>query len=257
MKREYTDEELLREAGEILAEERLAEFERRMEEEHRFSPRFERRRKKLLGESSGPRTAAGRRWSVRTAAILAALAFLSVAAIAAGPVYERISRTRTAIGRLDDGRVEVTAERIENDERIETGREPTYLPEGYEELYREGDRHIYYACPNENRSVIDFERVPFEEGTVFYDEAGGLLAERTEPVPVGPYDGLILYIDASEENVGESANVIWWDSVFMYRVSAFVTDPPDSSAYIRPTVPLPTEELLKVARSAAGDPGCE
>ena len=258
MKHTYTDEELLREAGEILAEGQLAEFERRMEEEpgHRYSARFERRRKKLFAKSaraeSRGASATGRRWSVRTAAILAALAFLSVTAIAAGPIVDMI-RTRTTAKRLDDGRFEVTVERNGDEDWIEIGTEPTYLPEGYEELYREGEGHIYYARPNESRSVIEFERQPFGEGTVYYDENGTILSDRTEPVQVGPYEGVILYADNAGENDGESANVIWWDSVYMYRVSAFVTDPPDPSAYIRPTVPLPVEELLKVAESVCGD----
>lgn len=256
-KREYTDEELMREAGEILEDARLAEFENRMGQEHAFSARFERRRKKLL--AGNPRTAStraattGRRWSVRSAAILAAAVLLSVTAVAVGPIAELI-RTRMTAARLDDGRFEVTVERYGDEDWIETGTEPTYLPEGYEELYRDGENHIFYARPNERWSVIDFERLPFGEGTVYYDEDGTILSERTESVRVGPYEGVILYTDNAEDNVGESANVIWWDSVYMYRVSAFVTDPPDPSAYIQPTVPLPVEELLKVAESVAVEP---
>ena len=66
MKQEYryTDEELLHEAGAILAEGRLAEFEKNMGEEHAFSPRFERKARKLLANSGAGRPApSGRRWT--------------------------------------------------------------------------------------------------------------------------------------------------------------------------------------------------
>jgi hypothetical protein len=258
----YTDDGLMRAAGAILADERLAAFEGRMDEEHRFSPRSERRLRKILNKTERQaasdlrgRANTGRRWSVRGAAVVAALVFLSVAAIAAGPVIGMI-RTRTTIEKLKNGTYQVTVEQGDDAEAVTVGGEPTYLPEGYEELWREGEEgsHVFYARPKVNSSVIDFEWMTWEEGTVRFNGEDARGIKRTEPVQVGPYEGVLLYYDEPGVNVGGKAAVVWWDSARMYRVSAYITDPPDPSTYVEPTAPLPVEELLKVAESVTAAP---
>ncbi len=262
MKRLYTDEELLREAGEILAEGQLAEFERRMEEpEHRYSARFERRRKKLFAKSaraeSRGTSASGRRWSVRTAAILAALAFLSVTAIAAGPVIELI-RTRTTAIRQENGQFVMTVERNEDAGWIEMGGEPTYLPEGYEEVRRnETDfaLEIGYSRPDGCWSAIEFKRFESSGGTYMYgtDEDQPKTSVVTEAVQIGPYEGIMQTVDWADENVGKGGFLFWSDGRYFYELHAIITDPPEDSALVYRPIPLPVEELLKVAESVCGD----
>ncbi|MBQ3708372.1 MAG: DUF4367 domain-containing protein [Clostridia bacterium] len=264
-KQTYTDDELMRAAGEILADERLAAFERYMDEEHRFSPRFERRRKKLFtksgrGDRAAKPAATGRRWSVRTAAILAALAFLSVTAIAAGPIVDMI-RTRTTAKRLDDGRFEVTVERNGDEDWIECGGEPTYLPEGYEEDIRSEiddprapHLTILYQRKGGCYSEIEFERFIWESGTFGYGDEDGSEVE-TENVKIGPYEGIIQTVDwAGGGEYGKTAFIIWSDGKYLYELSAFVTAPPEDSILEYRLIPLAVEELLKVAESVTAEP---
>ncbi len=265
MKREYTDEELMREAGEILADARLADFEKRMEEEHVFSARSMRRfRRQTSGRGSRRSTEkpagrpAGRRWSVRGAAILAAAVFLSVAAVAVGPVIELI-RTRTTAIRQENGQFVMTVERNEDADWIETGTEPTYLPEGYEEVRRnETDfvLEIGYSRPDGCRSAIEFKRFESSGGTYMYgtDEDQPKTSVVTEAVQIGPYEGIMQTVDWADENVGKGGFLYWSDGRYFYELHAIITDPPEDSALAYRPIPVPVEELLKVAESVSKDP---
>jgi hypothetical protein len=262
-KQTYTDDELMRAAGEILADERLAAFERYMDEEHRFSPRFERRRKKLFtksgrGDRAAKPAATGRRWSVRTAAILAALAFLSVTTIAAGPIVDMI-RTRTTAKRQEDGRFVMTVEQSDEAEAVTAGGKPTYLPEGYEEGRRNDygfALEIWYDRLDGCYSSIGFSRFEQFGGTYGYgsDEEQPMIEVDTESVTIGPYEGILQTVHWADENIGNTAFIFWSDGKYFYELHAIVTDPPEDSMLEYRPIPVPVEELLKVAESVTAEP---
>ena len=246
---------LLRAAGELLAEEELERFDGMNVEEHVFSRRSLRRLAKIgAGEERGD--AGVRRIRLRAALAVGILAALSVTAAAAGPLLW----ARTTVERAEDGLTPskwlVSVEAGEIGEEAGRG-EPSWLPEGYEESLRE-DRdeltsHVIYLRTDGCYSSIEFERVPWDPAnTVAYGNGNDGTDVRLEPVSVGPYEGVLMTVDWADGNVGETAYVLWSDGAAMYRVSAIVTDPPEGSALEFPPVPLPIEELFRVAESVCG-----
>ena len=139
------DEEIMKEAGRLLADERLAEFDRLAaepsaadteEEKHVFSSRFGRKKDKLFRKTAenGRRAPTANRKALRAALICAAaLLIMSVTAAAVPPVRDMILETRTRIVSRWSGdsvlRLNVETDVIPD---IEPTGEPTYLPEGYE-----------------------------------------------------------------------------------------------------------------------------
>ena len=251
MKREYTDEELMREAGEILADARLADFEKRMEEEHVFSARSMRRfRRQVSGRGSRRSTAgktagksAGKRWSVRGAAILAAAVFLSVAAVALGPGRGAFARTFVKVD--SPKRFEFSFIKNANPETAEkaVSDRPLYLPPRYV-VWQDNSMNdlvlLLYGTGENEGNWISYHRFDLRVGEEEY--LGGAqhnsseLDIRHETVYVGSYEGMFIY-GITKDGRETNYSLYWVDSEYRYALhSSSVTK----------------EELLHIAGSIYG-----
>ena len=259
------DEGVMEKAGEYLADERLKAFDEMNEEEQVFSGRFEEKKEKLFRRAAGssPRGRITGRKALRIIAVCAAAVLLMTVSVMAVPPVR---------GVLDGFRTRVTAHQEEDDQNhysltVETdggpfvivGGEPTYVPEGYELTTKNEDGSclvMNYTNSGEWQGKVHlnilFERTMireenFEPGFVYK----GVESEAAS-VRIGIYEGGLVRFRSTEgadsDDWAEFTKLVWSDSCYLYELQA-TTKAGGSS----PVIPLPYEELLRMAESVSHD----
>ena len=258
-------------AGKRLAEKRVERFEGWNGEEHAYSARFERRKEALFRRArrkDGAKGIPGKRTALRIVCIsAAALVFMTAAAAAVPPIRELVfsGRTRTVPDRTTDRAVHMTIEVNEEAAYIETGSEPTYIPEGWtlaykNEAYPPAVIFQYEYRTGENAGTngptgmpITLQRIPFDPSdpqmSIGYGE--GLVSMETDSVMIGDYEGTRVRTVWNRGNV--ETHLCWSDGFYRYYLEAATEVIPGSFMEGRFTA-VPYEELYRMALSVSKDP---
>ena len=227
------DETLLRAAGELIAARRLERFDEWNARERVFSPRAGKRLARLAKKERRRAGRSGsRRWSLRTAAAVAVLVFLSVTAISAGPVREALVKAKIDVNE-DRVRIEYRPDFIRDGESEMAI--PTYIPDGYALSgkldCKEYDAQFYdeiYEC--EGTYVLSGEHYKWvpsgwfeircfkldeEDGVTFYygiQDEGELYSIR-----VGDYEGHVQYCQGAPYAI-KYTFLMWSDGIYFYSI---------------------------------------
>ena len=274
MKDNY-DDELMKLAGELLAEKRSERFDRLNAAERAYSPRFRKRWKGLLCRTRAGRNgrAVSGRNLLRVTAVTAAAVILMTAA-AAVPVIPVIRETffRTRAAADPDGiterSVQIDLQVNEDTPFADTDGMPAYIPEGYtlartneqpeygllSATWRPGPEHdVYHPGGTPIWTPVVFNRWLFDPEDPHTGSAAGdgYRSVISTSVPLGPYEGQLV---RTVWNLGTVDSTLFWtDSRYVYMLDACTEIVPGSSedGVIRP---LPLEDLLLMARSVSEDP---
>ncbi len=268
-------------AGKRLAEERAERFDGWNCEEHAYSARFERRKEALFRRArrtGGAKGIPGKRTVLRIACVsAAALVLMTAAAAAVPPIRELVfgDRTRTLPDRTTERYVHMTIEVNEDASYVETGSEPTYIPEGWtlghvDEIYAPDDTEkegppdaVFYvyqyqqsADPEDNGrtgGTITLHRIRFNPAdpqmSVGYGE--GMASMETNSVMIGDYEGTRVRTVWNRGNV--QTGLLWSDGRYNYYLEAMTEVIPGSFMEGR-FVAVPYEELVRMALSVSKDP---
>ncbi len=264
------DEAVMEKAGELLADERLKAFDEMNEEEQVFSSRFEKKKEKLFRRAAGssPRGRITGRKALRIIAVCAAAVLLmTVSVMAVPPVRDMINGFRTWLvtERKEDRTLYFEVE-SDGGPIVVMGGEPTYIPEGYV-LTERDDRAdppedsmpslwLKYERPDGNYASIRFIRGEVfsytdwngvERNTRIGFNFGGSETEP-EPVRIGAYEGTRMRVDEAGNGELPGTLLVWSDTRYYYVLFAVTEDVPQSGL-----IPLPYEELLRMAESVSHD----
>ena len=295
--REY-DEKRMKQAGELLADARLEEFDRMNGEAHRYSSRFRRRAEKLF--RTEPRIKAGGRISGKQALRIlavsaAAVILMTVSVMAASP--EKIAEAVPALAEVvpairelftgtsakvtveqpSPSRLLIRVEEMENLPVDEGKGEPTWIPDGYAVTSR--DEHIdgemagpslYINYTKWNHTGILFYRDYVGNGSGYGAQYRADYQVRnaeleTESVQIGPYEGTKTTIvskwreqdGGGEETEGPSVErtlLVWSAGRYVYRMEALTAEAGFSGESGAAVIPLPYEDLLRMAESMYDPP---
>ncbi|MBE6724596.1 MAG: hypothetical protein E7576_05280 [Ruminococcaceae bacterium] len=293
------DERVMKQAGERLADERLAEFDRLNEEAHVFSSRFERKKERLfrINQKNGAGERIPMRRALRIIAVCAAAVVLMTVSVMAAPpdmlaeAVPALAEVVPAIRQLFTGtsakvtveqpslsRLLLRVEEMESGLPIDEGKgEPAWIPDGYAVTSR--DEHVdgemagpslYINYTKWNHTGIIFNRDFVGNGSGYgaqyrADYRFGNAELETEPVQIGPYEGTSGTIVSSwekqdgggEETEGPSVKrtlLVWSAGRYVYRMEALTTEADSSEGSGAAVIPLPYEDLLRMAESMYDPP---